>query len=164
MQPHRFCYWKTTLWDAAAVERALKIRWRYERIEWLWQPGEGALAHDEKPGLQVLERCRPIRPVRPRQIERHEFEYVRHGTVKLLVGLNVCTGRRFAECPDRYDSAHFQPALRRFLHPYGWARRIHLILDEGLSHVSASTQVFCQLWAAPARAADPGRRVVAQSS
>jgi DDE superfamily endonuclease len=140
VQPHRFRYWKTTLWDDEAVERALKILWIYERIEWLWQRGEVVLALDEKPSLQVLERCAPIQPVRPGQIERHEFEYVRHGTVNLLVGLNVRTGRLWAECPQRNDGAHFQPALRRYLHPYGWARRIHLILDEGPSHVSASTQ------------------------
>jgi hypothetical protein len=140
VQPHRFRYWKTTIWDDEAVERALKILWVYERIAWLWQRGEVVLALDEKPGLQALERCAPIQPVRPGQIERHEFEYVRHGTVNLLVGLNVYTGRMFAECPERNDGAHFQPALRRFLHPYGWARRIHLIVDEGPSHVSASTQ------------------------
>jgi hypothetical protein len=140
VQPHRFRYWKTTLWDEQAVERALKILWVYERSAWLWQRGEVVLALDEKPSLQVLERCAPTQPMRPGQIERQEFEYIRHGTVNLLVGLNVYTGRMFAECPERNDSTHFQPALRRFLHPYGWARRIHLILDEGPSHVSASTQ------------------------
>ncbi|MCC6192570.1 MAG: IS630 family transposase [Anaerolineales bacterium] len=139
IQPHRFRYWKTTVWDETAVERALKILWVYERIAWLWQRGEVVLALDEKPSLQVLERCAPTQPVRPGQIERQEFEYIRHGTVNLLAGLNIYTGRMWAECPERNDSAHFQPALRRFLHPYGWARRIHLILDEGPSHVSAST-------------------------
>ncbi len=140
VQTHRFRYWKTTIWDEEAVQRALKILWVYERIEWLWQRGEVVLALDEKPSLQVLERCAPTQPVRPGQIERQEFEYTRHGTVNLLVGLNVYTGGMWAECPERNDSAHFQPALRRYLHPYGWAKRIHLVLDEGPSHVSASTR------------------------
>lgn len=140
VQPHRFRYWKTTVWDDEAVERALKILWVYERSGWLWQRGEVVLALDEKPSLQVLERCAPTQAVRPGQIERREFEYVRHGTVNLLAGLNVYTGSMWAECPDRNDSAHFQPGLRRFLHPYGWAKRIHLVLDEGPSHVSASTE------------------------
>lgn len=140
VQPHRFRYWKTTIWDEEAVAWALKILWVYERIEWLWQRGEVVLALDEKPGLQVLERSGPTQLVRPGQIERQEFEYVRHGTVNLLVGLTLYTGRMWAECPERNDSAHFQLALRRFLHPYGWARRIHLIVDEGPSHISASTQ------------------------
>ncbi len=140
VQPHRFRYWKTTIWDDEAIARALKILWLYERIDWLWQRGEIVLALDEKPGVQVLERSRPIQAVRSGQVERQEFEYIRHGTVNLLVGLNVYTGRMWAECPTRNDSPHFQPALRRFLHPYGWARRIHLIVDEGPSHISASTQ------------------------
>src|SRR3990170_4383546 len=76
------------------------------------------------------------------QIERQEFEYIRHGTLNLLAGLNVYNGHMWAECLDRNDSAHFQPALRRFLHPYGWAKQIHLILDEGPSHVSASTRAI----------------------
>ncbi|MGH9600812.1 MAG: transposase [Terriglobales bacterium] len=140
VQPHRFRYWKTTVWDDEAIARALKILWVYERIEWLWQRGEVVLALDEKPSLQVLERSAPTQRPRPGQIERQEFEYVRHGTVNLLVGLNVYTGRMWAECLERNDGAHFQPALRRCLHPYSWARRIHLIVDEGPSHTSASTR------------------------
>ena len=140
LQPHRFRYWKRTDWTDEAIERALKILWVYERIDWLWQRREVVLALDEKPSLQVLERVAPTQLMRPGQIERREFEYVRHGTVNLLAGLNLCTGHMWAECLERNDSAHFQPALRRFLHPYGWAQRIHLILDEGPSHVSGSTQ------------------------
>lgn len=140
VQPHRLRYWKTTDWTEDAIERALKILWVYERIEWLWQRGEVVLALDEKPNLQVLERAAPTQPMRPGQIERQEFEYIRHGTINLLIGLNVYTGRMGAACLDRNDSVHFQPALRRLLHPYGWARRIHLIIDEGASHTSGSTQ------------------------
>jgi hypothetical protein len=142
LQPHRFRYWKSTDWTDEAIERALKILWIYERIEWLWQRREVVLALDEKPSVQVLERVAPTQPMRPGQIERQEFEYIRHGTVNLLAGLNVYNGRMWAECLERNDSAHFQPALRRFLHPYGWAKRIHLILDEGPSHVSASTEAM----------------------
>jgi hypothetical protein len=62
----------------------------------------------------------------------------------LLAGLNLYNRplRVWAECLDFNDSTHFQPALGRFLHPYGWARRIHLILDEGPSHTSASTRAY----------------------
>ena len=57
LQPHRFHWWKTTIWNDEAVERALKILWYYERIESLWQRGEVVLAVDEKPNIQVLERA-----------------------------------------------------------------------------------------------------------
>lgn len=59
LQPHRFRYWKTTVWDDEAVARALKILWDSKRIASLWQRGEVVLAVDEKPNLQVLERAAP---------------------------------------------------------------------------------------------------------
>jgi len=142
LQPHRFRYWKTTVWDDDAVERALKILWYYERIESLWQRGEVLICADEKPNLQVLERARPTHLMRPGQIEHQEFEYIRHGTANLLAGLIVYNGRMWAECLDKNDGEHFRPAVRRLLHPYGWAKRIHLIIDNWSSHVSDDTTAF----------------------
>ena len=142
LQPHRFRYWKTTVWDDAAVERALKILWYYERIESLWQRGEVILAVDEKPNLQVLERAAPGQPMRPGQIERQEFDYHRHGTIHLLAGLTLHNGQMWAECLEKNDGDHFRPAIRRLLHPYSWASRVHLIMDNGSSHISGDTTEF----------------------
>src|SRR5512136_252012 len=142
LYPHRFRYWKTTVWDDAAVERALKILWYYERMESLWQRGEVILCTDEKPNLQVLERARPTQRLQPGQIERQEFEYKRHGTVIVLAGLTIYNGRMWAECLDKNDGKHFRPAIRRFLHPYAWAKRIHLVIDNWSSHVSDDTTAF----------------------
>jgi len=50
LHPHRFHWWKTTIWDGAAVERALKILRYYERIESLWQRGEDVI---RKAGMAV---------------------------------------------------------------------------------------------------------------
>jgi hypothetical protein len=142
LQPHRFRYWKTTVWDAEAIARAIKILWYYRRIESLWQRGGVVIALDEKPNIQVLERAAATQLVSVGQIERQEFDYHRHGTVNLLVGLTLYTGRMWAECPDKNDGAHFRPAVRRLLHPFSWARRIHLVMDNGPSHSSADTLSF----------------------
>lgn len=142
LQLHRFRSWKTTIWDDEAVERALKILWYYERIESLWQRGEVIIGADEKPNIQVLERAMPTQPMRPGQMERQEFEYKRHGTVNLLAGLIVFNGRMWAECLNHNDGEHFRPALGRLLHPYGWAKRIHLVIDNGSSHTSDATTAF----------------------
>ena len=139
---HGFRYWKTTIWDDVAVERALKILWYYERIESLWQRGEVLICADEKPAIQVLERAKPTQRMRPGQSERQEFEYIRHGTVNLLAGLIAYNGRMWSECLEKNDGEHFRPALRRLLHPYSWARRIHLVIDNGPSHTSAETTQF----------------------
>lgn len=147
LHPHRFRYWKTTIWDDEAVERALKILWYYERIESLWQKGEVILAVDEKPNLQVLERAAAKQPMRPGQIERQEFDYIRQGTIHLLASLTLWNGHMWAECLDKNDGEHFRPAVRRLLHPYGWAKRLHLIIDNGSSHISGdTTEFFDDLW------------------
>lgn len=142
LHPDRFCYWKTTVWDNEAVERALRILWYYERIESLWQRGEVILAVDEKPNIQVLERAAPKQPMRPGQLERLEFDYHRHGTVNLLAGLTLSNGHMWAECLEKNDGAHYRPAIRRLLHSYSWARRIHLVMDNGSSHISGDTTEF----------------------
>lgn len=142
LQPHRSRTWKTTIWDEEAVTRTLRILWYYERIESLWQHGEVVVAVDEKPNLQVLERIAPTQLMRPGQIERQEFEYQRHGTLNLLTGLTLATGHMGSACLDKNDGEHFRPALCRLLHPYAWAKRIHLVMDNGASHTSDDTTEF----------------------
>lgn len=43
-------------------------------------------------GIQALERSAPTKPTVPGQVERREFEYVRHGTQCLIANLDVVTG------------------------------------------------------------------------
>ena len=141
---HQWRWWKTTIWDEEAVNRAIQILWYYERIDSLWQRGEVVLALDEAPNLQVLERAHPTQRMRPGQPERQEFTYRRHGTVNLLAGLTLPTGHMWSESLDKNDGEHFRPALTRCLHPYGWAKRLHVILDNGSSHISGDTLAFFQ--------------------
>jgi hypothetical protein len=44
-------------------------------------------------GIQALERSAPTQPMRPGHRERHEFEYVRHGTLSLIANFDVVTGQ-----------------------------------------------------------------------
>lgn len=142
LRPHLWRYWKSTVWDEDAVKRALRILWVYERTTWLWQRGVVVLALDEKPNIQVLERARLTQLMLPGQIERQAFDYIRHGTVNLLVSLTLHTGHMGMVCLPRNDGEHFRPAVQRLIHPYGWAEHICLILDNGPSHTSADTLAF----------------------
>ena len=90
LQPHRTRYWRTTRLDARFKERAEKVLWCYGNAERLARQGIWTVAVDEMPNIQVLER-RPIRRAIPGSIEQQEFEYVRHGTVNLLLFLVVHT-------------------------------------------------------------------------
>ena len=44
-------------------------------------------------GIQALERIAPTQPMCPGQVERHEFEYERHGTLSLIANFDVVTGQ-----------------------------------------------------------------------
>lgn len=142
LQPHRQRYWKTTVWNAEAIERAARILWCYERADWLWERDEVVICLDEKPNLQVLQRAAPKQLMAPGRIERQEFEYHRHGTLNLLVGMSVHNGQMGLTSLERNDGTHFRPAVQQYLERFAGAKRVHLILDNGSSHTSADTQAF----------------------
>jgi hypothetical protein len=149
LQPHRWRYWKTTLWDAVAIRRAAKVLWCYERVAWLLERRILVLCVDEKPNLQVLERAGPIRSMIPGQIEQQEFEYIRHGTINLLVGMTMHDGQMWAECLEANNGANFRPALLRYLNCFQEYEGIYLVMDNGSSHIAADTRTLLQGLQAP---------------
>lgn len=145
LQPHRSRYWKTPTLNDEFRERAARILWLYERVKWLYEHGEVILALDEKPNIQVLERCAPRRLMRPGEIERQEFEYIRHGTVNFLVALVVHSGKMRGWCLPANDSYHLCRVLPKLFYQHRQARRIHLIWDGGPSHISGDTQEYLRV-------------------
>ncbi len=113
LQPHRTRSWRTTCLDEVFKERAEKVLWCYANAERLARQGIWTVAVDEKPNLQVLERC-PIRRAIPGCIEQQEFEYTRHGTVNLLFFLIVHTGRMEVAVEAKKDAAHYIRELKAF--------------------------------------------------
>lgn len=49
-------------------------------------------------GIQALERAMPTQPMKLNQVERQEFEYVRHGTASLIANWDIAQGR--VVCPS----------------------------------------------------------------
>jgi len=58
--------------------------------------GIHVLSTDEMTGIQALERAAPTLPMQPGQVERREFEYIRHGTQSLIANFQVATGQVIA--------------------------------------------------------------------
>lgn len=48
---------------------------------------------DEMSGIQAIERAYPTQAMRLGQVERVEFEYIRHGTVSLIANWEVAAGK-----------------------------------------------------------------------
>lgn len=47
--------------------------------------GERTISTHEMTGVQALERAAPGLPLRPGKVERREFEYIRLGTLSLMI-------------------------------------------------------------------------------
>ena len=70
---------------------------------------------DEKTAIQALDRLDPVLPLSPGRIERHGFEYYRHGTLSLYAALETATGRVHGKTTARHTrariSSHFSKKL-----------------------------------------------------
>jgi transposase len=63
-------------------------------------PGDRILSFDAKPSIQARGRVHATLPAAPGKPVRVEHEYVRHGALALLAGLDVHTGQVFASTPE----------------------------------------------------------------
>lgn len=139
LQPHRWRYWKTTVWNASAIERASVVLWCYEHVDWLLERDILVICLDEKTDLQVLERDGPVRLMIPGHIEQQEFDYVRHGTVNFLAAMTLHDGLMWSDCLERNDGQHFRSSVERLLDHHSWAQGIYLVMDNGPSHIAGDT-------------------------
>jgi hypothetical protein len=68
----------------------------YQAAPLLHQQGTHVISSDEKTGIQALERAHLTQPMACGQVERQEFEYIRHGTQSLIANFDVATGQVLA--------------------------------------------------------------------
>jgi hypothetical protein len=149
LQPHRTRYWRTARVDPLFKDRAEKVLWCYGNAARLARDeGVWTVAVDEVPNCQVLER-RPTRRAVPGSIERREFEYVRHGTVNLLLFLVVHAGRMEVVVEDRKDAAHYVSALRAFRRRHRHLAGAFLVHDGDPSHTAAATGDYLDAYRPP---------------
>ena len=141
LQPHRTRYWKTARMDTQFKSRAGKVLWCYANAKRLSIKGIWIVCVDEMPNLQALERC-PIRRAIPGSIEQQEFEYIRHGTVNVLMFLIVPTGKMEARCMDRKDANHYIQELKQFQQRHRKLRGVFLIQDGDPCHTAAATEDY----------------------
>src|SRR5580658_2240266 len=63
---------------------------------------------DEKSAMQALDRLDPVLPLSPGRVERHGFEYYRHGTLSLYAALDVKSGKVHGKTAARHTSEEFR--------------------------------------------------------
>ena len=89
---------------------------------------------DEKTAIQALDRLDPVLPLSPGRVERHGFEYYRHGTLSLYAALNTRTGQVLGKTARRHTSAEFIEFLRQILDGQPPGQEIHVIVDNLSAH------------------------------
>ena len=84
---------------------------------------------DEKTAIQALDRRDRVLPLSPGRVERHGFEYKRHGTLSLYAALNVRTGEVQGKTTARHTSPDFVDFLGEVVATRALDEEIHVILD-----------------------------------
>ena len=100
------------------------------------------LSVDEKTGMQAKSRVNPTKGPRPGLTERKEFEYRRNGTAALFAALDVHSGEIISETKDRNRSVEFISFLEHLDQVTPTELTLHLVLDNGPSHISKQTRTW----------------------
>ncbi len=102
------------------------------------------ICSDEKPGIQALAVTTPDRPPVAGQNASHwrDYEYERLGTVSLLAGLDLHSGRVIEIISDTHKSADFIAFLKKLDAAYPEAQKIRLELDNHSAHISKETRGY----------------------
>jgi len=102
------------------------------------------LSYDEKPGVQAIGTTAPDLPPRPGVHPgfARDHEYKRHGTLSLLAGIDLVTGKVHALVKDRHRSREFIEFLKLLDAAYATDTAIKVILDNHSAHVSKETKAW----------------------
>ncbi|MBS2533834.1 IS630 family transposase [Catenulispora sp. NF23] len=97
---------------------------------------------DEKTGITARSRKHPDQLGQPGRRTRREFEYIRHGTVSIVAALNVHTGQVLTETIARNNADTFIGFLHTLDATVPAGTDIHLVMDNGSSHVAKKTRAW----------------------
>jgi len=146
VKPHKVRYYLERR-DEAFDAKMAEVLCVYREVELLKASKAAAtdvaiISYDEKPGIQAIGNTAPDLPPRPgmHQTFARDHEYKRHGTLSLLAGIDLLTGRVHASIYDRHRSREFVDFLRQLDRAYPTQTAIKLILDNHSAHVSKETK------------------------
>jgi transposase len=138
LHPHKSRYWlNPPIDDEEEFNREVsQVCQVYEQSIPLHLKGVHTISCDQLTSIQALERKHPTKPPLPGQIEKREFEYIRHGTVSLIANFCVASGQLISPSigPTRTE-ADFAAHIRRTLDSDPHAKWI-FIVDQLNTHKS----------------------------
>ena len=99
---------------------------------------------DEKSAIQALDRRDRVLPLSPGRVERHGFEYKRHGTLSLYAALNTQTGAVQGTTTARHTSQDFVEFLGEVVASCDPDQEIYIILDNLSAHKTPKVAAFLE--------------------
>src|ERR1700680_2005449 len=154
LRPHKIRYYverrdpafEAKMANVLHLYKEVEIVNEYLRGEPGRQPGMVTVSYDEKPGIQALAVTTPDRPPVAGQYSSHlrDYEYERLGTVSLLAGLDLHSGRIIETISDTHKSADFIAFLKKLDGAYPERHKIRLVLDNHSAHISKETRSYLE--------------------
>ena len=146
LKPHRIKYYLERR-DPLHNEKMAEVLLVYKEVFMLSDEDKEARAYvsfDTKPGIQALANKAPdLMPVPGRHpCVSRDHEYVRHGTLSLLAGIDLVTGGITATVEDRHRSVEFIGFLKLLDEGYDERKKIKVILDNHSAHISKETRAY----------------------
>lgn len=104
------------------------------------------ISYDEKPGIQAIKNISAqLMPVAGKYAAiGRDYEYKRLGTLSLLAGIDLHTGKVIHSVEDRHRSTEFVSFLQKVSGQYPEDWRIKIILDNHSSHRSKETMKYLE--------------------
>ena len=99
---------------------------------------------DEKSAIQALDRLDPVLPLSPGRVERHGFEYYRHGTLSLYAALEVKSGKVHGKTAARHTSDEFVSFLEEIITLCPAGQEIHIIADNLSAHKTSKVAALLE--------------------
>jgi transposase len=149
VRPHKMAYYLERR-DPEFDEKMAQVLCVYREVQILRGAQEdvssmvAVLSYDEKPGIQAIENTAPDLPPIPGKDSGwlRDHEYIRHGTVSLMAGIDLLSGRVHGIVVDRHRSREFVQFLKLIDAQYPPTTKIRLVLDNHSAHVSKETREY----------------------
>jgi transposase len=148
VKPHKVRYYLDRR-DEAFEEKMAEVLCVYREVAVL-KAGEASdtnvaiISYDEKPGIQAIGNTAPDLPPKPGSHAgfARDHEYKRHGTLSLLAGIDLLTGKVHACVENRHRSREFVGFLKQLDNVYATDTAIKLLLDNHSAHISKETKAW----------------------
>jgi transposase len=148
VKPHKVRYYLERR-DAAFETKMAEVLCVYREVAVLRAAETDAsnvaiISYDEKPGIQAISNTAPDLPPKPgvHRTFARDHEYKRHGTLSLLAGIDLLTGKVHGCVEDRHRSREFVSFLKRLDAAYPADTAIKLLLDNHSAHTSKETRAW----------------------